>query len=517
VAGGTAGVLAEVLVLRLNPEVTQTPQAILISAPLWASWGAAAAGIPLLAMLALVRQIRRRKGGWPAPQLTALVYIIAAVMCRVNSDLHAEFLSPSCHRYLNQDAVAWTVAALLALISGAVVTRTSLSTRSRIIFAVVMLLLPVVRLVWQPTPPLAPIEVVARPLGAPDRPLVVIGVEGLDSKVLLTHVEEGRHETLARLRRSAAWGPVRPHRPHLRQSLWTTVATGTFPGRHGVKSHWGWKLPLMPGQVLRLLPWTPQGSRMILPWDLGRRVVPPPSSVAPLWERLRASRVPSEVIGWPGIWEPGVLDEDPPQAGTATLNPDIARSLASALADFGERGDEVWAAVTRDSRIIDAAVEGLRSGVGNLWIHLEALSEARRELEPIKRIHTREREVLELTIELLDDHLERVLEVTPEGGLVALVSPYGLKPPGSWERLRRLLGIGGDWRASAEENPAGLLMLIGDGVAEGSRFREVETIDIAPTLCYLLGLPLAQYMEGGVILEAVDEGYLADHPLRVID
>jgi len=414
--------------------------------------------------------------------------------------------------------VAWAVTALLALVGGAMVVRAGLSVRLRIVFAVVMLVLPAVRLVWQPTPPLAPMEVAARPLGEPHRPLVVVGVEGLDSKVLLTHVEDGRHETLSRIRSAGAWGPVKPHRPHLRLSLWTTVATGTYPGRHGLKSHWGWLLPWIPEQPLRLLPWTPQGSRLILPWGVAERVVPPPSSVPPLWERLRASGVPSEVFGWPGIWGPGVLVSDAsPTSGPRTLDPAIETSLRRALDPFDKRGDLVWAAVERDQRTIDGTLDALSSGVDDIWIHLDALSETRRELEPVKRMHTREREVLDLILELLDDQLGRVLASTSPDALVAVVSPYGLAPPGSWERLRRLLGFGGDWRTSPEDSPDGLLLLFGDGVSGGDRFAEVKTIDIAPTLCYLLGLPVAQYMEGGVILDAVEDQYLADHPLRVVD
>lgn len=517
VAGATAGILAEVLVMRLNPEVTQTSRSAAVGAPLWATWGAVAAFIPLFAIYTLLRRVRR-DGSWPAPHLTAFVYLVAAVMCRVNSDLHAEFLSPSGHRYLDQDAVAWGAAAVLALVAGAMIDRAGSSNRARIVFAIFMLMLPIVRLVWQPTPPLASLAVAARPLGEPDRPLIVVGLEGLDSKVLLTHVEPGRHSTLSRLINAGAWGPIKPHRPHLRMSLWTTVATGTYPGRHGLKSHWGWRLPWIPDQPLRLLPWTPQGSRLILPWGVAERVIPPPSSVPPLWERLRASDVTSEVFGWPGIWTPGArVNDSPPGPRPVRLEPAIAASLGRALEDFDERGDQVWEAVQRDQQIVDASVAALASGIDDLWIHLGALAETRRELEPVKRMHTREREVLDLILELLDDQLASVLEAASPEAIVAVVSPYGLVPPGSWERLRRLLGFGGDWRTSAESNPDGLLLLAGRGVSGGGRFPEASTVDIVPTLCYLRGLPVAQYMEGGVILDAIEEEFLADHPLRVVD
>jgi len=40
---------------------------------------------------------------------------------------------------------------------------------------------------------------------------------------------------------------------------------------------------------------------------------------------------------------------------------------------------------------------------------------------------------------------------------------------------------------------------------------------VAPTLCYLLGLPTAQYMEGGIIVDAIEPEFLATRPLRVAD
>jgi hypothetical protein len=81
----------------------------------------------------------------------------------------------------------------------------------------------------------------------------------------------------------------------------------------------------------------------------------------------------------------------------------------------------------------------------------------------------------------------------------------------------RLLGVGGDWRATAKPCPDGALVLNGPGVVAGGRFSVAFLPDVAPTVCYLLGLSVAQYMEGRVILDAVDPSYLASTPLRVVD
>jgi hypothetical protein len=100
---------------------------------------------------------------------------------------------------------------------------------------------------------------------------------------------------------------------------------------------------------------------------------------------------------------------------------------------------------------------------------------------------------------------------------VAVVSPYGLAPPGSFERFKRFIGVGDSWHTSAESCPDGLLVLLGDGVDPAQRGAAAPPPDVAPTLCYLLGLPVAEYMEGGVVTDLVAPPYLSTHPLRVVE
>ena len=49
-------------------------------------------------------------------------------------------------------------------------------------------------------------------------------------------------------------------------------------------------------------------------------------------------------------------------------------------------------------------------------------------------------------------------------------------------------------------------VMAGAGVREGAALqREVRVIDVAPTLCYLLGWPMPRNAEGGVIYEALED------------
>jgi hypothetical protein len=517
-AGAIAGLVAEALVLRMNPEASQAASGVLVGMPLWASWGMLLAGVPLALALVAAGRLLDLERRWLAPELAALVFLVAALLALVNARLHVHLLRGSAQRVLIQDAAAWMVALVLALAGGALVRRLGAAPALRAAFSLVLLALPALRVVGAPTPERRLEEVAARPLGTPSRPLLVIGLEGLDAKFLLTDSIGSSSPVLARLREAGGRVRLKPHRPYLRWALWTSAATGTYPGRHGVKAHWGWDLPLVFGETLRLLPWTPEGSRMILPWGLAERVPPPPATVAPLWARLAASGVPTGAFGWPGSWgaDPSLRPE-PELERAAGLEPSMGASLEAALAPFPERQAEIWAAILRDQARIDAAREALAAGTTDLWLHLETLALARRYYEPLHRRQTAERQLLELVSELVDQQLGDLVAAAPPTTLIAVVSPYGLAPPGAFERFKRLLGVGEDWHTSAESCPEGLLVLLGDAVEVGPQPVAAAVPDLAPTLCYLLGLPVAQYMEGGVVIDLVKPSYLATHPLRVVE
>ncbi len=519
--GGCLGSLAFVLVTRLNPEVGFVPTGVVVGAVMWLTWGAVAAGLPLALVLWVVRRIRRRSppgNRWAVPTFTAAVYVLAGVLSRVNADLHPEYLSGSGHRVLAQDAVGWLIGAVLALVAGVAVRRMGGSRRLRTVFVAVFTLLPLVRLAGQPTPPQSPAQDVARPLGTPAENLLVIAVEGLDSELLITGTNPTGTPTLQSLVESGSWGPLDAFEPYLRWSLWTTLATGTEPGLHGVKAHRAWRLAMVYDGPLRLLPWTPQGSRLILPWWAATMVEPPTAGIPPLWARLRASGVETRVVGWPGVWP---SSDAPERVDTLTPTVDVGSDMVAAieegLADFPAQRPAIVTAMRRDAAAVARAIDDLRGGGHDLWLHLETVMVMRENLEPLRPTHTRERRLRDLSLELLDAQLEALISAAPPDRLVVVVSPYGMQPPDMWERWRRLMGSGDHWRTSPLGCPDGVLLLVGDNVRPGLRFPYASITDVAPTVCYLLGLPIVQSMEGRVILDAVQAAWVEDHPLRVVD
>jgi predicted AlkP superfamily phosphohydrolase/phosphomutase len=64
--------------------------------------------------------------------------------------------------------------------------------------------------------------------------LAIIGMDGADLDLLGPWLEEGRLPTLARLYRQGAHGRLRSTIPPMSPEAWSSFATGTNPGKHGV-------------------------------------------------------------------------------------------------------------------------------------------------------------------------------------------------------------------------------------------------------------------------------------------
>jgi len=63
----------------------------------------------------------------------------------------------------------------------------------------------------------------------------------------------------------------------------------------------------------------------------------------------------------------------------------------------------------------------------------------------------------------------------------------------------------------------GIVVLCGPDFKAGSLLQEISFYDITPTVLYLMGLPVAKDMCGKVVMEAIEDKWLENNPLREID
>jgi predicted AlkP superfamily phosphohydrolase/phosphomutase len=65
-------------------------------------------------------------------------------------------------------------------------------------------------------------------------PLVVIGVDGLEGRLLLRMAGQGRLPTLAGMATGGSFVRLSTLKPAISPPIWTTIATGVLPARHGI-------------------------------------------------------------------------------------------------------------------------------------------------------------------------------------------------------------------------------------------------------------------------------------------
>jgi len=109
---------------------------------------------------------------------------------------------------------------------------------------------------------------------------------------------------------------------------------------------------------------------------------------------------------------------------------------------------------------------------------------------------------------------------------VVVLSDHGMHAKSPPSRLRSGVEISGDH----EDAPDGILLVSGTGIKKNYRLRRpgmvlshlygdrlrADVYDVAPTLLYLLGLPVAQDMDGEVITEMFTDDYLATHQINFV-
>jgi hypothetical protein len=125
-------------------------------------------------------------------------------------------------------------------------------------------------------------------------------------------------------------------------------------------------------------------------------------------------------------------------------------------------------------------------------------------------------EVLGGYYEELDGFLAALWEQVSGPRLLAVVSSSGVEEPTELDRLvGRLRGasrLRGDLTGGAD----GILCLLGEGIRSDTLVTGASLVDVAPTLLYGLGLPVARDLEGRVLAEVFERSFLESHPLTFV-
>jgi predicted AlkP superfamily phosphohydrolase/phosphomutase len=396
----------------------------------------------------------------------------------------------------------------------------------------------------------------------PVRRVVLVGIDGLGPDQLQEGVARGDLPGFAQFLRRGAHGPLATLRPTEGPPIWTTIFTGRLPRDHGVKSFATYRLRGS-ATVYELLP---TGAFVGGLERLGLLTTAPVTAASrrggALWNALNAFGIQAGVVRFWGTHPPEpiqgfmlshyfhLLRADPARAAEA-LHPrdlaaevqaravdprDVEAARAGEFIDFGveiphdrvpwrrelvERALAPDLTYQRAGSVLRAAYDppffatyfyGM-DVVGHTFTRY-----AKPEL--FGNVRPEERRRYGGVVPRYEAYLSRTVGDLAQGlrpGEVLLViSGYGMRPLPPWRRLWES-ALGEPWLSGTHAGaPDGVLLAMGDGIRAGATLRSASVLDVAPTILYLMGLPVARDMEGRVLAEILDEGFTRAHPITFI-
>ena len=373
--------------------------------------------------------------------------------------------------------------------------------------------------------------------GRPGRVLLV-GLDGADWNVVDPLLAAGRMPRLARLVREGVRARIRTISPMLSPVIWTSIATGVVPARHGI-------LDFVSANGL-------SGERVPVR-STERRV-------KAIWNILTESGLTTGVVGWWATWpaEPirGFVVSDrvayqilgSQAAGerdrTGKVHPADADDLVVSLtvapesitpqdlapflrlpadgrplpADQSRMVDE-FRTVLASSRTYVACATALaaREHPDLTLVYLEGTDTVGHLFmpyapPPMEGVDPEARERFSRVVDAYyaetDALLGRLLDgLTPD--IVVVVSDHGFRTGDNRPLTDSRIGYGqaADWHRKY-----GILVLSGRPFRRGAVLDEASVLDVTPTLLRLFDLPVGEDMDGRPIVDAFDPVWIGAHP-----
>ena len=574
VGGALIGAYVTLLVLQLNPGVQLNSMDVTrILLTWWAFYGVHAAVV--FYVLIVFRQllaVEVRSPGWISLRLLAafgtLAVSLAAVVTWMNLSGFRSVLGPDAARRMASGATALSVCAVLCVAIALVQLTLERGRRlAATMFAVLLITSLAVPLVLrgrgtvpvesrrpQPVTNIAAVPSTAR--------VTMILLDGASLDFIAPAAASGRVPNFGRLLETGAVMHLATLRPTQPAPVWTAVATGKLPYKTSLYSAARY---LVPGsnQRLDLLPDFCFAQALVRSGLLAEED-PTADAVRarPIWELLDSFGMTTGVIDWPVTYPahsvrgylisdeflhrddpsafaslgdepplvspPDVLDlarasrtnaargsapaavappravgAQPGEGSAAPVSPVAADAVAEHIVrDFG---------VSRPTQFTAVRYPGI-DAVGHYYLRY-AMPRAFGDVSDDERV--RFGRVLEQYYTYIDGIVGKEMASLGPDDLLLVVSGFGMEPLSFSKRVLERVAGDANLSGSHEGAPDGFLMAFGRSVAKGN-FPRASVVDVAPTVLYFLGLPIARDMDGYARTDIFAPGFTEQRPITFI-
>ncbi|MEO6006819.1 MAG: alkaline phosphatase family protein [Vicinamibacteraceae bacterium] len=555
--GGLLGAaFVTILVLQLNRQI---PLAWSTAAPLYgrlALFYTPHLTVAFYAMLIIREALARRPlaPGWLSIRILSWVGLIvvaaAAALMWANFAGYELALDDDSRRRLGAAAGATTLCAVLLLVIA--VVHYSFGRRGSRVGATLLTLtllasigFPLTARGWGDPRPLAARAIDLSPLAGAELDgghVTLLAVDGASLDYIAQRVADGRLPAFGRLLEGGVSLYLETVRPTQPVPVWTAVAAGKLPPQTGVRAAARYEYGPAAGAI-ELLP-AYCFSQALVHFGLLQASGYHATAVRarPLWSILSSQRVSAGIVGWP-VTAPAaplrgflITDEFEPGAAMVAAGAPTAlgapaeavlRAKAVAAGPFAIRAGSIeeppiardaWrrevAVQLRDEyrpRLLAVRYEGIdRAGHAYLRHALpRAFGGTAQDGEA--RLAT----ILDRHYAFLDAEIAHVVDTMGPDDVLFVVSGFGMEPAALRKRiLARMLGQP-EVSGSHEDAPDGFLLAYGAPMRSG-RARLGSIVDVAPTILYLLGLPVARDMDGLARTDLFKPAFTATRPIAFI-
>ncbi len=393
------------------------------------------------------------------------------------------------------------------------------------------------------------------------RKLLLFGVDGATWVLMDPLLKKGKLPHFKSLIDNGVRAPLKTFKPSASPMLWTTIATGVEPKKHGITDF----VIKKPGTNETLVP-TSNLRKVNALWnilsDYDYTV-----GVIGWWATYPAEKVYGFVVsdqtdpmrGKNYLKALGITDKIPPHADELeTFPPDLAKTIKPLIEKSPDVGlqhlgrfmnlPKKKIAELEGKEIVDledivsifsiallieqaAIVSGLftvekykpdftafylagldHAAEHHFWKFMESEKFENVSKADVKRYG----KVIEKYYLYIDEVLGRLLALYPEEErTVVVVSDHGHEAnknydPKSTDHYNRVCS--GDHK----DAPDGILIMSGKDIVKGAEIKETTLLDIAPTVLALMGTPVGRDMPGRVIDEALQPAFVASHPVSKV-
>ena len=541
-----AGLLASsyftLLLLLLNPEVPLGSSGPVLTV-IVLSYGIHITVVSYaLYVLRQITIVEPSPPGWISLRLMTWSAAVLSGTAAVITWLHASglrnALDPRALPPLGQAVLVFALAAFVFLVLG--LAQNAADQRRRTIVAILFTIATILSIVgplWvrgAGVNPLMPLHALSTVTALPaEHPRVVLlCLDGASLDVISPAVAAGRLPNFGRMLDAGASMHLATTRPTQPEPVWASIMTGMWPSRHGIRGSSRYR-PFNGDAELEVLPDYVFSQALV---RFGLLVEAPYSSASPrlqpLWRIAAGYGVRTGVIGLP-LTHPATgasgfivsdrfhrradrvitLDSEP--AVSPSRLDDVARGVLAEqqptpelrvrfdlLPWTGESGSTVEAdrlhhrlaqqlAAVEAVQLLAIRYAGL-DAVGHYYLRY-ARPEAFGDVTEDER--RRFGRVLDDYYAYVDSLVGDAMASLTEGDLLLVVSGFGMEPLTVGKRVLERLAGDPKFSGTHDRGPDGFLLAYGTPVVAARQGRGA-VVDVAPTLLYFLGLPVARDMDG---------------------